>query len=78
MLPEGQSLAPADFLRCAISYRSFSFIWCNPPYDYATGDEGRVERQFIERAADLLVDNGVLALACPEDVAESHSDQRVL
>ena len=23
-LPEGQSLAPADFLRCAISYRSFS------------------------------------------------------
>jgi hypothetical protein len=29
-LPEGQSLAPADFLRCAISFRSFSFIWCNP------------------------------------------------
>jgi hypothetical protein len=26
-LPEGQSLAPADFLRTAISYRSFSFAW---------------------------------------------------
>ena len=64
-LPEGQSLAPADFLRCAISYRSFSLIWCNPPYDYATGEEGRVESQFIERAAHLLADNGVLALICP-------------
>ena len=70
-LPEGQALAPADFLRCAISYRSFSFIWCNPPYDYATGEEGRVESQFLERAVHLLADNGVLALVCPEDVASS-------
>ena len=44
----------------------------NPPYDYATGDEGRVESQFIERAAHLLADNGVLALVCPEDVADSY------
>ena len=29
-LPESQALAPADFLRCGISYHSFSFIWCNP------------------------------------------------
>jgi len=72
-LPEGQTLAPADFLRCAISHGSFSFVWCNPPYDYATGENGRVERQFIEKAADLLVDGGVLALVCPEDVAESHT-----
>ena len=72
-LPEGQSLAPADFLRTAISYRSFSCIWCNPPYDYATGGEGRVETQFIERAASLLVDGGVLALVCPEDVASSYA-----
>ena len=71
-LPEGQSLAPADFLRCAISYRSFSMIWANPPYDYATGGDGRVETQFIERAAHLLADNGVLALVCPHDVADSY------
>jgi len=71
-LPEGQALAPADFLRCAISYRSFSFIWCNPPYDYATGEEGRVESQFLERAVHLLADNGVLALVCPEDIAGSY------
>ena len=67
-LPEGQALAPADFLRCAISYRSFSLIWCNPPYDYATGEEGRVESQFLERAFHLLAENGVLALVCPEDM----------
>jgi hypothetical protein len=71
-LPEGQALAPADFLRCAISYRSFSIIFCNSPYDYATGGEGRVESQFIERAAQLLADNGVLALVCPHDVADSY------
>jgi len=71
-LPEGQSLAPADFLRTAISSRSFSLLWCNPPYDYATGGEGRVESQFLERAEHLLVDNGVLALVCPEDVADSY------
>ncbi len=71
-LPEGQALAPADFLRCLVSHRSFSFAYVNPPYDYATGDEGRVETQFIERATHLLADNGVLALVCPEAVAESY------
>ncbi len=72
-LPEGRALAPADFLRTAISYRSFSFAFVNPPYDYATGEQGRVEMQFIERAASLLVDGGVLALVCPEDVASSYT-----
>ena len=71
-LPEGQALAPADFFRCAISHRSFSMCWVNPPYDYATGEEGRVESQFLERAFHLLADNGVLALVCPEDVAGSY------
>jgi hypothetical protein len=72
-LPEGQSLAPADFLRTAISYHSFSLAFVNPPYDYATGEQGRVESQFIERAAHLLVDGGVLALVCPEDIANSYA-----
>ena len=71
-LTEDQSLAPADFLRCAISYRSFSLAWVNPPYDYATGGEGRMESQFIERAVHLLADDGVLALVCPQDVADSY------
>ena len=71
-IPEGQALAPADFLRCAISFCSFSFIWCNPPYDYATGDEGRVESQFLEKSVHLLADHGVLALVCPEEIAGSY------
>ena len=73
LLPDDQTLAPADFFRCAISHHSFSLCWCNPPYDYATGEEGRVESQFIARAANLLVDGGVLALVCPEDVANSYA-----
>ena len=32
-----------------------------------------METQFIERAAHLLVDGGVLALVCPEDVANSYA-----
>jgi hypothetical protein len=71
-LSEGQVLAPADFLRSAISYRSFSLVWCNPPYDYATGDGGRVEDQFLHRAIHPLADNGVLALVCPQEVAGSY------
>ena len=77
-LPEGQSLAPADFLRTAISYRSFSIVCLYPPYDYATGEQGRVETQFIERATHLLVDNGVLALVCPARRGRQLPDRRVL
>jgi hypothetical protein len=69
-LPEGQSLCPADFLRCQISTASFSLAFVNPPYDYATGGEGRVEMQFLERAARLVADDGVMCLVCPEDVAD--------
>ncbi len=76
-LPEGQSLAPADFLRCAISYGSFSLAWINPPYDFATGAEGRVESQFLERAVHLLVENGILVLVCPEAVADSYRTSEI-
>ena len=77
-LPEGQTLAPADFLRCAISYRSFSFICCNPPYDYATGEEGRVESQFLERAVHLLADDGVLRPDLPRGCGQQLPDGRFL
>ena len=67
-----EALAPADFLRTVVSSNSFSMVWCNPPYDYATGGEGRMEGQFVRRAADLLVHGGVLAMVCPEDVARGY------
>ncbi len=59
-----------ECVQAVICNASFAFV--NPPYDYATGEQGRVEMQFIERAAHLLVDNGVLALVCPHDVADSY------
>jgi hypothetical protein len=75
-LPEGQSLCPADFLRTQVSTSSFSLIWCNPPYDYATGGEGRVEIAFMERAARLLVNDGVMCIVAPEDVCAGYDMQR--
>jgi hypothetical protein len=68
-VPAENTLAPADFLRTAISYHSFSFVWCNPPYDYSTSG-GRTETEFARRSTDLLVDGGVLALVCPQNIAE--------
>jgi hypothetical protein len=72
-LLDDQALAPADFLRTMVSYGSFSLCWCNPPYDYATGGEGRMESQFIHKAVGLLADGGVLAMVCPEDVARDYT-----
>ena len=73
MLDDDKALCPADFLRTLISHGSFSLCFCNPPYDDATGGVGRVESQFVRKAAGLLADGGVLCLVCPQDVAESYS-----
>jgi hypothetical protein len=67
-VPEGNAIAPADFLRCSITAGCFSFIWSNPNFDYVGGGLGRVESGFIEAATPLLADKGVLALVCPEDI----------
>ena len=73
LLDEGNSLAPADFLRTAISPRSFSMAYVNPNYDYCTGTAGRVESQFLHRAAGLLADGGVMCFVAPEDIARDRS-----
>ena len=76
VLPDGQCLAPADFIRTQISTRSFSMAWTNPPYNFAVGNEGRVEIAFLERAARLLVHDGVMCLVAPEDVCAGYAMQR--
>lgn len=68
-------LAPADFFGCRASFGSFSFIWLNPPFDYSYGGH-RVEEQFLWRATEWLMQGGVLALVCPEDVVEEQSRAR--
>jgi hypothetical protein len=66
----GKDALYADFTRTAISPRSFSLVWCNPPYDHSTGGMGRVENEFLRRAAELLVDGGVMCFVAPEDVCD--------
>lgn len=74
-LPEAHVLAPASFFGCRASFNSYSFIWLNPPFD--DGFRGhRIEVQFLLTATDWLMPGGVMALVCPEDVADEYSDTR--
>ncbi len=73
--PKSNVLAPADFFGCRASPNSFSFIWLNPPFDHGYGGH-RVEEEFLWRATDWLMPNGVMALVCPEDVVDEYSDAR--
>jgi hypothetical protein len=74
-LPDSHVLAPASCFGCSTSRNSFSFLWLNPPFDdgYA-GD--RVEEEFLRTATDWLLPGGVLALVCPEEVADEFSEAR--
>jgi hypothetical protein len=74
-LPGARILAPASFFGCRATLNSFSFIWLNPPFDDAYGGH-RVEGQFLRHATDWLMPGGVMALVCPEDVANEYSDTR--
>ena len=71
-LPEAQILAPASFCGCRASFNAFSFIWLNPPFDDSL-EGNRVEERFLLMATDWLKPGGILALVCPEDVAEEGS-----
>jgi len=71
-------VAPASFLGCTMSHACFSFAWVNPPFDDEIGGGGRVEETFLARATDLLRPRGVMALVCPETVAQSWDVRRQL
>ncbi len=75
VLPDARVLAPASFFGCRASLNSFSFIWLNPPFDQAYGGH-RVEERFLLHATEWLRPGGVMALVCPEDVADEYSDTR--
>lgn len=74
-LPAARVLAPASFFGCRASLNSFSFIWLNPPFDHGYGGH-RMEQQFLQQATDWLRPVGIMALVCPEDVADEYSDTR--
>lgn len=64
-LPEANILAPCSFFGCSITSKSFGLAYVNPPFDNEAG-EGRVERQFLEKATGLLAPKGVLVFVIPE------------
>ncbi len=78
LLPDANILGPADYFGSAISLYTFSFVWCNPPFDDQIGGGGRVETQFVERSTDILRADGVLALVCPEAVTANPALRRHL
>ncbi|MHB0961097.1 MAG: DUF6094 domain-containing protein [Pirellulaceae bacterium] len=65
-------LAPADYFGISAPPRSFSFIWCNPPFDDEYGGGGRVEREFLETAIRHLQTRGIIALVCPRTTANRY------
>lgn len=74
-LPGAHVVGPASFFGTAISSKSFGLVWLNPPFDYEIGgydeNEGlsRTETAFLDKATNLLREDGILILICPENVA---------
>jgi len=65
-------LAPADYFGINAPPKSFSFIWCNPPFDDEYGGGSRVEREFFETAIRHLQTRGIIALVCPRNTAQRY------
>jgi hypothetical protein len=63
--PEVKLLGPCSYLSSRISSKSFSLIYCNPPFDSEFGGGGREETTFVLRSIPLLVPGGVFILVCP-------------
>ena len=78
-LPDASIIGPASFLsNVACTWRSFSLIWLNPPFDDELGGGRREELTFLRKATDLLVSGGVLAFVLPERVARQLPIQHFL
>jgi hypothetical protein len=69
-LPDATILARASFFGVSCTPGSFSFVWCNPPFDDEIGGGYRTEHTFLVRATGWLKAGGILALVCPEHVAK--------
>ena len=71
-------LGPCSIFGCRVSTGRFSMVWLNPPFDDAIGGGARVEAQFLYRATQWLAPGGLMALACPADVAADRNVRFVL
>jgi hypothetical protein len=75
---EAHVLGPASAFGVQITSGAFPFVWLNPPFDDAIGGGHRVETQFVVRATRWVMPGGVLALCCPQAVAENYGLQMAL
>lgn len=59
-------LLNADFLNgIKISHNVFSFCFANPPYGMAQDEKKRLETQFVDKLANYMCVDGILALVIP-------------
>ena len=65
-LPDAKVIGPCSYFGTEISVKSFSLVYCNPPFDYdGSGSGTREEQNFVQRSYDLLAKDGILILVCP-------------
>lgn len=74
VIPPENILAPCSFEGTRITHGSFSFIWCNPPYDNEIGGRRRCEYSFLQRCTALLRPGGIMAFVVPERVATENKE----
>lgn len=69
----GMNLAsPADFIVGTTKpNKTFSFVYCNPPYSSELGGGYRIEASFTDKATDLLCNGGVALFVVPQDTWEN-------
>jgi len=68
LLKGANVLYPADFIvGTSKPNKSFSFIYCNPPYGDEIGGGYRIEASFADKVADLMCIGGVVLFVVPKD-----------
>ena len=76
-LPGSKVLSPCSYFHTAITPRSFSLVYSNPPFDDAVGG-GRMETQFFVAAYQLLTEGGILLGVCPAGIAARYDMRKAL
>jgi len=69
-----------DYQNTRISHSSFSILWLNPPYDWATRDDDiekseRYERTFLRNCIPYLCPGGILVFLIPQRRLDRHIAQ---
>ena len=55
----------ADLFATSIANRAFGLLYLNPPYDFDSGEDRRVEHAFLTQCTRYLTDGGLLVFIVP-------------